>query len=112
MVELREQLLRYKEITDSMISSIKEENEEKFKQLVMDKQLLINSINEASQNSIAFKEIADELRLMEQDQNLHNLIEQKKLEIKSEIKKIDDKKNATNAYNNAFRGYNFINKKI
>jgi hypothetical protein len=112
MEELREKLLRYKELTDNIISSVIEEKEENFKNLIIEKQLLINSIEHSLNDKAMFKEIAEELCLMDQDKKLNEVIEEKKLYIKSEIRHLDEKKNANRAYNNAYRGYNIINKQI
>ncbi|WP_160670660.1 hypothetical protein [Clostridium sp. C8-1-8] len=112
MDDLREKLLKYKELTDSMISSVVEEKEEEFKRLVAEKQLLINLIDKGNYNKVLFMETAKELDLLEQDVKLQKTIEEKKLYIKGEIKHLDEKKNANRAYNNAFRGYSFVNKQI
>jgi hypothetical protein len=112
MEELREKLLRYKELTDNMISSVIEENEDEFKKLVEEKQLLINLIDKGNYSRALFAETAKELDLLEQDVKLQEIIEEKKLYIKGEIKHLDEKKNANRAYNNAFRGHSLINKKI
>jgi ClpP class serine protease len=112
MEQLREKLLKYKELTDCMIDSIENEEEEKFKKIVAEKQLLINSIDTEETNSVFLKEIFKELGLVEQDMKLHRIIEEKKIYIKNEIKHIDENRNASKAYNNTFLGYNLLNKKI
>ncbi|GFZ30982.1 hypothetical protein CSC2_15080 [Clostridium zeae] len=112
MSSLREILSDYRELTDKLILSIEEESEENFLRLLEAKQDLIDSINEIGYDSKMFSEISKELGLLEQDKKLHQIIEEKKLSIKEEIKKINDKKNATNAYNNTYKGFNLINKKI
>ncbi|GKU23560.1 hypothetical protein [Clostridium folliculivorans] len=112
MNSLRETLLGYKELTDKLLLSIEEEDEENFLRLIEAKQDLIDSINQIGYDPKMFSEISKELGLLEQDKKLHQIIEEKKLSIKEEIKKINDKKNAATAYNNTYRGFNLINKKI
>lgn len=112
MSSLREMLSSYKDLTDKLILSIEEESEESFLELIEVKQNLIDSINQIGYDPKLFGEVSKELGLLEQDKKLQHIIEEKKLYIKEEIKKINDNKNASSAYNNTYRGFNIINKKI
>ncbi|GFP77116.1 hypothetical protein [Clostridium fungisolvens] len=112
MDDLKEKLIQYKEITEQIITSVKEEQEEAFVKLLTQKQALINLIDASNYESDEFRKVSSELKLLEQDQILIRLIEEKKKFIQQEIKKSKDKSNALIAYSRNFNGYNLINKKI
>lgn len=112
MEDLKDKLIQYKEITEQIIASVNEEQEEEFVKLLIQKQALINLIDASNYESNEFKKVSNELKLLEQDQTLIRLIEEKKKSIQQEIKESKDKSNALTAYNRNFNGYNLINKKI
>lgn len=110
---LRDKLLEYKQVTDTLIEVIKNEDVENVDNLFSTRTELIREINKLSLDREAFKAIGEELGLSEQDKVLTNLVQDKKREIQVEVKNIKDKVNANRSYaNNSLRKYNIINTKI
>lgn len=111
--KLRDKLLEYKQVTDTLIEVIKNESVENVDELFSARTELIGKINKLSFDSETFKAIGEELSLAEQDNLLRSLIQDKKKEIQTEIHNIKDKVNANRSYSaNSLRKYNFINTKI
>lgn len=110
---LREKLLEYKTITDTLITAITSEDVEKIDESFKSREELIEEINKISLDSKYFKAIGEELGLLVQDRQLKILVQNKKRELQLEINNIKDKVNANRSYGaTSLRKYGFFNTKI
>ncbi|SKA72706.1 hypothetical protein SAMN05428976_10134 [Clostridium sp. USBA 49] len=113
MDNLRENLLNFKKITESLINEIKEENYNSLEDIFNKREIVINTIKKIDYNLEDFKNISSELKLLEMERELNILINEKRQFIVEEINKLKTYKRANNNYQKNFKPDSiFFSKKI
>lgn len=113
MKDLRELLIDYKAITESIISTVSNEDYEGIESLLDSRQAVIGAIQQLKYTKDDFNRIENELNIHGLQEKLDMLMNEKMNLVRSEIKKTKVNQNVNKNYN--FSGYTdsiFFNKKI
>ncbi|MFD3157518.1 flagellar protein FliT [Haloimpatiens sp. FM7330] len=96
-----------------MIEEASNEKIDNIGDLLEKRQEIINSINELNYSKEEFKKVASDLDIVNLENELRGILENKKMECKREIDKVKKKKTAHQVYNSAFtKNSYFIKQKI
>ncbi len=110
---LKEKLISYQQVTIKLIDMIKQENYDFIGNLLDDRQVIsseLEKINYFQQDFITF---SSELNLLDLENILNELINDKKQSVRAKIDKVNAVKSANNNYQKSFRPDSlFFNKKI
>ncbi|BDB02563.1 flagellar protein FliT [Clostridium botulinum] len=113
MNKLKEQLINYRELTLEIIQTLEKEDYDAPKELLNERQNIINNINKLSYTKEEFKNINDELDLMLVEKKLQTIMLKRKTELKQKLNNASDTKEATKSYNmKQFNSQYILNKTI
>ncbi|KOY65705.1 flagellar protein FliT [Clostridium sporogenes] len=99
MDKLRNKLIKFKEITLSIIDSLENEDYDSPERLLEERENIIKEINNLDYKKEEFKKVDKELELLVIEKRLQNLMIEKKLRIKLKLKKASENKEANKNYN-------------
>ncbi len=116
MSELKNLLLKYKNINDKLINilsqPLEDSNYDELQPLLGEKQEIINSINILSYTTEKFSTISKELNIPSSEELLNKLFIEKKELLKEKLIALKQSKAANNEYHsNFYRNIYFINDK-
>lgn len=110
---MREKLLEFKSLTDSMIYCIEHDDIEAMDGYIEKRQGVIEAIEGLDYTQEQFKEICSDLNLLKGQQVLSQLIVRKKDELKDKISDLREKNTANRNYaRSSMVNRSFFNKKI
>jgi len=113
MDELRNKLIKFREITLNIIVSLEKEDYDPPRKLLKERELIIQEINNLNYQKEEFKKIDEELELLLIEKKLQNLMIEKKANIKLKIKKTLENKVANRNYSTKqFNTDSILNTKI
>ncbi|ACA56133.1 flagellar protein FliT [Clostridium botulinum] len=113
MNKLKEQLINYRELTLEMIQILEKEDYDAPKELLNERQNIINNINRLSYTKEEFKNINDELDLMLVEKKLQVIMLKRRAELKQKLNNASDSKEAAKSYNmKQFSSQYILNKTI
>lgn len=113
MDDLKEGLIEFKELTEKLIGNLKEEQFDNVENFFNKRQKIIKQLSEINYSKEEFIQLSKELNIMELDNTLGKLINEKQTEIKEELTKIKTQKKANKQYNKGFyNNSNVLSKKI
>ncbi|MGL4730140.1 MAG: hypothetical protein ACRCW0_00970 [Clostridium sp.] len=102
-----------KEIIRVLQQDIENASYDELEELILEKQKLINTLDSKEIDKIELKKYIIELSLIEDEQKIDKLYNERKNAIKDKIRTISKRKNANNSYNSRFNSRaHFINDKI
>ena len=102
MIELTQNLVRFKQITIELIEALQQDQDNKLEVLLDRRQMAIESIQKLTYTTEQFTNICNELGILNLQQELSELMVDKKESTKKELNKIQATKNANNNYNKGF----------
>ena len=113
MDELRNKLIKFREITLNIIVSLEKEDYDPPRKLLKERQLITQEINNLNYQKKEFKKIDEELELLLIEKKLQNLMIEKKAKIKLKLKKASENKEANKNYSTKqFSTQSILNTKI
>lgn len=95
---LENQLQEFKEVTLELIQKMEKSEFEKLDELLQKRQSIIEHIDKLRCDEKEFKDIAESIDVLTLQKKLFDLMNQKKLELRSEMDKISEIKNANKSY--------------
>lgn len=98
-IELKRQLEFYNSDTLKLIESLEKEDYDVLEGLLNKRQQTIDNISKLDYTKQEFSQIAEELNILEHQQRLSNLMTKKRDDVKEELNKISNAKNASYMYN-------------
>ncbi|MEG1255998.1 hypothetical protein [Clostridium sp.] len=107
---LYELLQDYKNTTTKIITEVCADSD--IEVMISDREDIINSLKKMQFSKEEFKEIIEELGVLEVDKKLFATLEKEKQNVKHELNEIQRKKVAGRQYNKTFGMYTLLNKKI
>ena len=113
MKELTQKLVEFKKVTSELNSVLKRNEINKLDDLLNSRQVIIDNVEKLKYTAEEFTDICNELDVIKIEDELLELMQEKKDSTKKELSKIQKTRNANNNYNKSF--YNNIemfNKKI
>ncbi|AVQ37360.1 flagellar protein FliT [Clostridium botulinum] len=99
MNKLKEELIKYKNLTLSIIEALEREDYDNPEKLLDKRQNTINEINNLSYTKEEFKNINNELDLILLEKKLQTIMLKKKVELKQKINNALESREATKSYN-------------
>ncbi len=99
---LKDKLLEYKKLTMECINLCENEDFDELKNSIDKRYEIIRSINEFSYSKSEFKNICEELRVVELEKKLNILMEERKSKLKNQMSNVTNSKRAHNVYNKSF----------
>lgn len=112
-LKLEKLLYEFSEITKKLIKSIEDEKFEKINNLFLERQRVINLIDEIEYEKEVFRYIANKYELSNLDNNLNLLVKTKKKDLLLELNKLKENLMANDLYNsNGYNRVSFLNKTI
>jgi hypothetical protein len=114
LIRLKALLMEYRTATESIIKSVEEDEAEQFEKQINIRQDIINEMSCLTYTKEAFTHICKELGILELQLRLDTLVNEKKVELKSKISEINEKKNANKSYINNSNTFNrnFFNTQV
>ncbi|HIG0354961.1 TPA: flagellar protein FliT [Clostridium sporogenes] len=113
MNELRNKLIKFREITLNIIDSLEKEDYDTPEELLGQRDNIIKEINDLNYKKEEFKKIDKELELLLIEKKLQNLMIEKKAMIKLKLKKASENKEANKNYSTKqFDTQSILNTKI
>lgn len=113
MQGLKEGLIKFKVLTEKLMENLKEEQFNNIESFFNERQEIINYISKGNYSKEEFIALNKELNIMELDNALGKLINEKQTEVKEELIKIKTQRNANKQYNKGFyNNSNVLSKKI
>jgi hypothetical protein len=113
MNELRNKLIKFREITLNIIDSLEKEDYDSPERLLEERENIIKEINNLDYQKEEFKKIDKELELLVIEKKLQNLMVEKKVKIKLKLKKASENKEANKNYSiKQFNTQSILNTKI
>jgi hypothetical protein len=110
---LVEKLIEFQQITVGIINMLKQENYDELEAMFNNRQRAIEEIKGISYSQEQFKNISAQLRLVELENVLTKLLDEKKQIARAEMDKVTSAKKANNNYKKNFQQDSlFFNKKI
>lgn len=110
---IKELLEKYNKLNIDSIEAVEKDDVEKLNILLKEKDLIIEKIDNLNYTADEFKRYAQEIDLVNVENQLERVIKEKKEEVKNKIKNTAISKNAVGAYSNAnFTNSGMFNKKI
>ncbi|MBI6872724.1 flagellar protein FliT [Clostridium aciditolerans] len=98
-VELKSQLEVYNSDTLKLIESLEKKDYDNLESLLNKRQQTIDNISKLDYTKQEFSEVAEELKILEHQKRLSDLMIRKRDDVKEELNKISSAKNASNMYN-------------
>lgn len=98
-VELKRQLEVYNSDTLKLIESLEKEDYDVLEGLLNKRQQTIDNISKLDYTKQEFSEVAEELKILEHQKRLSDLMTRKRDDVKEELNKISNAKNASHMYN-------------
>jgi hypothetical protein len=112
-LQLSVQLIKYRDITLELISSVENENYDFLDDLLNHRETVILDINTLKYTEEEFKAACQELKILFLQDNLNKLINYKKDKVRHELDSLSSNKSAQKSYNKNFSVDSiFFNKKI
>ncbi|WP_027625835.1 flagellar protein FliT [Clostridium lundense] len=102
MCIIKEYLQSFKDITIKLIYNVKEDDLDAVDSLMEERQKIIDNIDHMEFSKEEFVDIAKELNIIEYDKELEKVINEKKANIKEEMRKLSTNRNANVNYNKKF----------
>jgi hypothetical protein len=113
MKELTQELVDFKKVTIELISVLNQDEISKLDDLLNSRQMVIDSIKKLKYTTKEFTDICNELDIIKTEDELLELMQEKKDSTKEELIKTQLTKNANNNYNKSFyNNVEMFNKKI
>ncbi|AVQ44417.1 TPA: flagellar protein FliT [Clostridium sporogenes] len=113
MNKLKEQLIKYRELTLDLIQILEKGDYDAPKKLLDERQAIINNINKFSYTKEEFRNINYELDLMLVEKKLQTIMLKRKAELKQKLNNASETKEATKSYNmKQFKSQYILNKTI
>jgi uncharacterized DUF497 family protein len=110
---LRDRLIDYREITQSIVEALSSEDYDRIESILERRQAIIGEIAELSYAAEEFKQIAEQLDIISIQKTADSLLNEKYSNLKTELKRISTNKNINRNYNqNNYVDSIFFNKKI
>lgn len=110
---LKDLLEKYNKCNIDAIEAVEKDDVEKLNILLKEKDLIIGKIDNLNYTADEFKRYAQEIDLVNVENQLERVIKEKKEEVKNKIKNTAINKNAVGAYSSAnFINSGMFNKKI
>lgn len=101
-IQLKEELINYKDATIMLIKALEEHKFDSLEVLLEKRQGFINNINSRSYTKGEFIELSSELELSKLEDRLIKLMNEKLEETKKSINEFSKSKSARKSYNNKF----------
>lgn len=102
MSELKQMLVQFKQVTIELIKVLKQDEIYKLDGLLNSRQMVIEDMEKLQYTTDEFTKICNELDIISMEQELSELMLEKKDSTKEELSKIQLTKNANNNYNKSF----------
>lgn len=113
IMELKDGLKEYKNITLDIINSLEKEDYDALEQLISSRQNIINTIDKLSYSKEEFIRICKELDILMLQQKLIKLMNEKKATLRNNMNNLATSQNANKSYNKRYSVDSiFFNKKI
>ncbi|RHW65654.1 flagellar protein FliT [Clostridium botulinum] len=113
MNELRNKLIKFREITLDIIDSLEKEDYDTPERLLEERENIIKEIDNLNYKKEEFKKIDKELELLIIEKKLQNLMIEKKAMIKLKLRKTSENKEANRNYSTKqFNTQSILNTKI
>ncbi|HCL4548650.1 flagellar protein FliT [Clostridium botulinum] len=113
MDELRNKLIKFREITLDIIDSLEKEDYDSPERLLAERENIIKEINNLNWKKEEFKKINEELELLLIEKKLQSLMIEKKGVIKLKLRKTSENKEANKNYSTKqFNTQSILNTKI
>ncbi|WP_074042349.1 flagellar protein FliT [Desnuesiella massiliensis] len=110
---LEESLIEFKSITLDLINALEYDDFDKLESLIEKRQAIINILEKANYAEEEFKHIASSIDLLTLQKKVLDLMNSKKVELRSEMDKLSEIKTANKSYNSKFAVDSvYFNKKI
>ena len=102
MKELLQKMIQFKQVTIEIIEALQQDKIFKLDSLLDNRQVVIENMEKLEYSTVEFASICIKLDIVNINQRLVKLMQQKKEETKQELNKIQLIKNANNNYNKSF----------
>ena len=102
MEELMQELIQFKYVTAELIRVLQQEDIYKLDELLNSRQMVIENMEKLQYTTEEFSDICDDLDILNVQQELTELMLEKKEITKEELNRIQVTKNANNNYNKSF----------
>lgn len=102
---------RYIKISNKIITSIKEYNEEECEAIILERREIINQISSLGQSKEQIRLCMEKYDIATKDIEVVKAIETRRNELKDELISLRKQKNASSVYGKQYSDINFINKK-
>lgn len=113
IMDLKDGLKDYKNITLDIINSLEKEDYDVLEQLISNRQNIIDEIDKLSYSKEEFVKICKELDILMLQQKLVKLINEKKASLRNNMNNLATSQNANKSYNRRYSVDSiFFNKKI
>lgn len=113
MLDLRNAMQHFKEITTEIINCLEAEDYNSLDEMINKRQALIDEIDKDTYDTELFKQLCTEYDIVKLNSKVNSIMTEKINNVKSEIKKISLQKNVNSNYNiNTAVDSIFFNKKI
>ncbi|ALB44524.1 flagellar protein FliT [Clostridium beijerinckii] len=110
--KLQNYLVDFKEFTMEMISKLKSDDIDNFEIALKKRTQIIEEINNLCFEHSEFKKISEELDIVNVNDQLSEIVSEKRDEIKGKIIELKKSQNANNAYHSNFNMGNVFSKKV
>lgn len=111
--KLKEKLIKFNDITKKIIECLQNEEIHKINDYLIQRQNLINDINNIDYEKEDFRDLCNELNCIQFDCELKNYAVKKRYELKNKLTKIKVNDSANKTYNkNLLKHKNFFSTKI
>lgn len=98
-MELKSKLMKYRDITLQIISSLEKKEYDNIDKLIEKRQEVINDIEKSNYTNKEFKQICNVFKLPLLEQKLGKLMNEKRSHLKRQIDKISVSRNMNKSYN-------------
>ena len=113
---MNEKLIKYldyfKKYTTEMIFNLKNDDIDNFQMALEKREQIIKKIDELDFDKIEFRKISEELNIVSMNNELSEILIDKRDELKEKIMQLKKSQNASNAYQSILRGSNIFSKKV
>lgn len=110
---LKGRLIVFREITKNMLSELEKEEYDKLEIFLKERENIIDILKSSSFSQDDFKNICKELQLIDLEQKLTNMMNEKRHRVRTEMEKTNSVRKANNNYQKSFKPDSlFFNKKI
>lgn len=98
MWELKNKLIKFREITLNIITSLENEDYDSPEALLEERENIIREISKLNYHRDDFRKVSQELNLILVEKKLHKLITEKRLKLKLQLKESSEMKTANQNY--------------